>query len=343
MNSHQQTEQTSAEGRISLVTVAGKTHINRDYTRICAASWDRVSEVSRPWYLVSDGLRKEDVCLAQEMGFEVLERQPEAVHEALSDKPALRHIRESLPTWRHVIDSLILFSHSDRVLLIDTDVFVLEPVAFDDAGFDFMYNCDDIPGYRGYPLLPFCEPMVPAINPGFFLMNPQVIDLGELEELVAKYFIHSKRYWWTRQAALSVVVARSERRALFDGNDVRVLSGNRKRTREEVLNNHWKLWGDNRPIASAEAMGELLDGAAVAHLAGRGKEWLHLAQERQKSAGGPRTLHGLPAPTSTMVERSLIALRMFAIQVGRRRASPEYKPSIAMGSFDIAPAKVAAG
>jgi hypothetical protein len=292
---------------IRLVSVAGKTHINRDYTAQCVTTWSRIRGIAGRYQLISDGLRESDVELATDLGFDVLPRHPEIVVEAMSARPALAKIREALPTWRHVIDSVIVFRDSPYILLIDTDVLLRQPIVFERQGLDFLYNCDDIPGFRGKWYLPYIEPMVPAINPGFMLLNPQAVDLDTLEQLVARYFISQKKYWWTRQAALSVLVGRSTRRGIFDGNDVRVISGNYKRTPQQVINNKWAWLGSNRLVTDENLMRQFFEGAAVLHCAGAGKKWLHIALDATQET---RMLRGWPVRNATPIERVLISGRM---------------------------------
>lgn len=304
-----------------LVTVSGTKHFNRDYSQQCIPTWDRITGVQER-RMVSDGLTAEDIARAGDAGIECCDRNPEQVLDSLADRPALQVMREASPTWRHVIDTMILCRDADYVVLIDTDVFIVEPIAFARQELDFVYNCDDIPGYRGKWYLPFVQPMVPAINPGFMLLRPQAVDLDALEDLVQRYFVDAKNYWWTRQSALSVVVGRSSRRAIFDGHDVRVFSGNRKRSPDEILQNQWKWRGDSRFITDEPTVHRCLEGAAVLHLAGAGKRWLNVAHTLERSTGEPRVLAGSEAPLATPLERFMIATRMFAIQAGKRRQVP---------------------
>jgi hypothetical protein len=206
-------------------------------------------------------------------------------------------------------------------VLVDTDVFVVEPIAFADQGLDFVFNGDSTPGFRGKWYLPLIEPMVPTINPGFLLLRPTAVDLDALENLVQRYFLWSKNYWWTRQAALSVIVGRSQRRGIFSGVDVRVFSGDVKRTAKQIRENHWMYFGSNAPADRGFAE-ECLRGAAVLHCAGRGKKWLELARAWVRCDGAPRILSALPAQNASRLQRCALALRMLAIQIGRRRVAP---------------------
>ncbi|MBI1374423.1 MAG: hypothetical protein GC159_17035 [Phycisphaera sp.] len=266
---------------------------------------------------MSDGLREEDDGFASDLGFEVTRIDEPRIIDALRDYPGLLKMRPNLPTWRHLIDSAVIAPEADHILLIDTDVFVVEPVAFPDNGVEFFYNGGDIPGFRGRWYLPLVRPMLPTINPGFFLYRRDAMDLALMDELVRRYFLGSKNYWWTRQAALSVIVAASPHAGIFDGNDVRVISGNKKRTPEEVRRNHWKLMGNSEPVTDRDLMERYIEDAAVIHFAGRGKDWIDLATGRSRDSGTPRFLRTYAGPRATYLQRCLIAARMLAIQTRR--------------------------
>lgn len=314
---------TAAENlSVALVTVSGKTHFNKPYTARCIASWSKLADVSSPWYIISDGLRDEDRERAVATGFTCVDRHPEAVLAALARRPALAVFREASPTWRHVIDSVVLFHGMHRVVLIDTDVLVLQACRLPLDGPDFVFSQDDIPGYRGSPLLPLQQPILPTINPGFMVLNPAAVDLDFLEFIARRYLVHSKNYWWTRQSALSVVVANSDARAMFDGRDVRVVSANRKRSPEQVVNDRWKYLGNSQPVTDQAVVRRSMQDAAVLHLAGYGKRWIDLAMELVDESPGPRVLRVKSAPLATGLERCGIATRMFLLQVGRKRYFP---------------------
>ena len=308
---------------MKLVSVAGRTHIRKDYVRKCVESWARLAGTDGPYRLISDGLDPEGREIATDLGFVIEDDNPEAVSEAVSSRPALAILRKRLPTWRHVIDSLILYQQASRIVLADTDILIQQEIGFESTVPDFSFNCDDIPGYRGSAILPFTERMVPTINPGFMLLNPRAVDMDFLEYIARKYFVRCKNYWWTRQAALSVLVAQTESRGLFSGEDVRVISGNLKRTPEEIIGNRWKLLGNSAGQENEEIIRKSMDGAAVLHLAGRGKNWIELAEGlAPKSNSGRRTVRVEPAPLASGRERLLICLRMFFLQVGRKRRVP---------------------
>ena len=96
--------------------------------------------------------------------------------------------------------------------------------------------------------------MVLSLNAGFMLFTPAKVDLDELERITRRYFLSSRKMWWTVQAVWSVVMAASGTCAIFDGRDVRTVSGNQKRTLEEIETNQVKLAGRNTAIGTeAEA------------------------------------------------------------------------------------------
>jgi hypothetical protein len=151
------------------------------------------------------------------------------------------------------------------------------------------------------------------MNPGFFLMQPAAVDIEWLDWLVGKYILGAKKYWWTRQLALSAMVARSSKSGMFSGYDVRVVSGNYKRSRREIEENEYKMWGPSRQVEDEGYMRDLIENAAVLHLAGRGKRWLGVAQEMCKKDAPPRLLGADPARTASVLERVVIAARIAAV------------------------------
>lgn len=309
-----------------IVTVSGKTHLNKPYTEHCLSTWGRIQEVDSPYRMISDGLTPEDRSKAERYGFVVEPASTNEIDDYMSRMPALAIFRRYSPTWRHVIDGSIRYRDYKRVLLIDTDVYVVEPCQLDLESHDFVFSRDDIPGYRGSPTVALREPIVPTINPGFMILNPNAVDLEFLERIARTYLVRSKNYWWTRQSALAVLVGSSRSRAMFDGRDVRVVSANRKRSPEEIVNDSWKLLGDSRPVEDPEVIRRSLSGAAVVHLAGYGKKWIDMALSLGRDDCSPRKVRVKEAHNATRVEAWMIAARMFFLQVGRKRVVPA--PSI---------------
>lgn len=301
---------------VALSTVVGSKHYGREYTPICIKSWSRVVGLDSEMHIISDDLEPSDMDDARSRGFEIHEKNSDQVLEAIRTSPGLQAMRQRSPTWRHVIDSVVLLRHARRLVLIDTDVFVVEPIAFEVDGPDFVYNVDDIPGFRGSWYLPLTEAIVPAINPGFLVLRPSALDLERLEELVQRYFVRARNPWWTRQSALAIVIGEAKSRGVFDGEDVRVFSGHKKRSAEEIRQNKWKYWGNSAFVTATDWAERCIDGAAVLHLAGAGKKWLHLATARVRDGGEPRLLRALEATNATFVERVVISMRMLALQSG---------------------------
>lgn len=297
-------------GNILLSSVCGRKHWDMPYARTCIASWRRLQGVAGEFAMVDGGLDETSSGEMERAGFRVYGRREQAILDVLGNRPALLHMRENLVTWRHLIDSLVLGRDREYVLMVDTDVFVCQAVSFAAEDKDFVYNCDDVPGFRGRWYLPFARKMIPSLNPGFFLMRANAIDLDMLDGLVARYFIQSRKYWWTRQAALSVIVAASAKAGIFDGADVRVFSGNRKRTAEQTITNRFVHFGSNAPIdTEGEALPYVRD-AAVLHLAGRGKQWLDLAARTNPPDRPVRVLHSLPVRLATAFDKVMIAARL---------------------------------
>jgi hypothetical protein len=299
---------------IQVVTLADSQYLRRSYVAICVRSWARIRGADRPFWLLDAGLGDDDEVI-DALG---LRKPPEAerrIQERLAPWPALRSIRSRFITWRKLIDAVVLFEQARHVLFIDTDAYVAKPIAFPQSKFDFAYQCDDVPAYRGRWYLPLCEPMLLSLNAGFMLFAPARVDLEELERITSRYFLNAKNMWWTVQAAWSVVMAASGACAMFDGRDVRTFSGNRKRTLTEIQRNSVKLTGRSEVIGSEAEASALLNGAAVLHFAGHGKAWINVAESLSDSAAVTQVLRLQPPQLASALERMMIAGRMLAVQV----------------------------
>jgi hypothetical protein len=309
----EQGKESAILGDIKLVTVADDRNWVKAHCKVCVGSWSKIIGLAEGMVIVDDGLGDDIRMEALDHGFSVHQMNDEMVVASLQKWPSLKEIRALLPTWRHVVDALILHREYSHVLLVDTDVLVTQTIAFLDQGYHFVANCDDVPGYRGKWVLPLKNPIIPAMNPGFFLMQPALVDIEWLDWLVGKYILGARKYWWTRQLALSALVARSSKSGMFSGYDVRVISGNYKRSRREIEENEYKMWGSSRQVENEGYIRDLIENAAVLHLAGRGKRWIGVAQEMCRKGAPPRLLAAIPARTATVLERVVIAARIAAV------------------------------
>lgn len=300
---------------IQIVTLADSRYLTRDYVEMCVRSWRRIARAARPFWVLDAGLDRGDHERARELGLELPHEYEARIEGALANFPELRRIRTRFITWRKLIDATVLFRNAGRVLFIDTDAYVVVPIEFPDSLAHFVYQCDDVPAYRGGWSLPLREPMVVSLNAGFMLWTPAKVDLEHLERLTATYFAGAKKMWWTVQAAWSAIVAASGSFAMFDGRDVRTFSGNRKRTRAEIEGNAIKMVGRSGDLTTEAEARALLDGAAVIHFAGHGKSWLKIASSMGDDRARPRVVRSVPIRPASPLQRLMIAGRMLAVEL----------------------------
>jgi hypothetical protein len=215
--------------------------------------------------------------------------------------------------WKKVLDPLVLCD-DEYLLVIDTDVLITRPIGFSSAGPRFVYQCDDVPAYRGSWRLPLRRPMMYSLNAGFMILPPAEVDLDQLEEVTRRYFLNARNTWWTEQSAWSFIMASSGDGGMFDGHDVRTFSGNRKRTPEEVRSNRVKFFGSSDLIDSREEAMELIRGAAVLHFAGSGKTWIDLAKELVDDHAQRQVLGVIPARPAGPVQRLVLSGRLLLKQ-----------------------------
>lgn len=305
---------------LALVTVAGGDRFGDEFSRTCVSSWVRIEGIDGPKLMINGGLTATGRNVADEYSFTVIEKNDERIREAVRNRPGLDFIRRKLYTWRHIVDGLILCSDAEYIVFIDTDVFVTRSVSLPLQDAEFLYNCDDIPGFRGSWTIPLKERMVPSINPGFLVVKSSAVDLDVLNELILRYFMsHRDTFWWTRQTAMAILVGRSPRSFIFDGDDVRVFSGNYKRTPKDIRRNRWRYFGSSRPVTDESRARQAIQGASILHLAGLGKRWLHIAEGFIDEDSSPYQLGVSPAKVATPFESVVIAIRLLLLQSAARR------------------------
>ncbi|MDT0642511.1 hypothetical protein RM553_06660 [Zunongwangia sp. F363] len=255
-----------------LITLYGSNYIDNDWTIPCMKSWGNIQNISSSqFYVLPDNtLSSREEVVFSSMNFQVLNSNS-VVEDFLTDYPCLKEIRIKDSTWRKVIDAAILFPKVEKITIIDTDVYIKDKVILPMNGFDIAYMREDVPAYRGKWNIAWNEKMVPALNAGLITVNPKVIDFAYLEEIVSKYFKTCKDYWWSEQSAWSCLAGKSKRRVLFNGNQVKVTSGMRKRSVVEIQRNGYKYFGKKGMINSFEEFRHLLKGGSIFHFAGPGK------------------------------------------------------------------------
>ncbi|WP_373056954.1 hypothetical protein [Zunongwangia sp. H14] len=255
-----------------LITLYGSNYIDNEWTIPCMKSWGNIQNISSSqFYVLPDSaLSNREEAVFSSMNFQVLNSNS-VVEDFLTDYPALKEIRSKDSTWRKIIDSAILFPKVEKITIIDTDVYIKDRVLLPMKGFDIAYMREDVPAYRGKWNMAWNEKMVPALNAGLITVNPEIIDFRYLEKIVSKYLTTCKSYWWSEQSGWSCLAGKSKKRVLFNGKQVKVTSGMRKRSVLEVQRNGYKYFGKKGMIDSFEEFRHLLKGGSIFHFAGPGK------------------------------------------------------------------------
>ena len=300
-----------------LVTICGSYHLTKDWVLPCLESWKKISNIDRSeLYVIPDNrISEEDVDRFRELQFTMLSSSnQEKIEIFLTKYPYLTRMREKELFWKKIVDISILFSRHEKVVYIDTDVFINHPVLLPEGDFDIAYMREEIPAYHGKWSIVWKERMVPALQGGLVIFRPSIIDFDYLEYLAKDYFINCKDTWWTEQAAWACIAGKSEKRYVFNGKQVRVISGINKRTLSEIVHNKFKYFGSNKIIEDFEIVKCLVEGSSIVHFAGMGKKWAlpiidHLQKTNLQSLEKDITLE--KDTGMTFVNKSIISLRLF--------------------------------
>ncbi len=295
-----------------LVSMCGSYHANKDWYPRCVSSWDRVRGVERVLVLDDGTLTDADRSRIESHGYDVwsLETVNEHVEPALRSYPALQALREKSALFRKIVDPNILFAEEERVLFMDSDIYVRGAVELPSDAPDLLYTIGDVSGYRGGFLLPLQHPVTTGLNAGFMYWNPSIVDLDFLNELAERYLLQIDNMWWTLQSCWAAVAGRIDRKGAFDGRDVCNVSGLRKRTPAEVKSNTTKWVGESAEVEDPAIIEAIVDGASIVHFPGPGKRWMQDFTTPREDPDNVHTLRWEPIENANIVERCLLALRM---------------------------------
>lgn len=297
-----------------LVTLYGPNYIHNEWTLSCMKSWDNILNVSSDeFYVLPDQkLSYEEESVFEDMAFKVVKMEKE-IESFLSGYPGLKYMREKDPTWRKILDIAIAFPAAEKIIIIDTDVLINDKVLLPLENFDIAYMREDIPAYRGSWDMVWKEKMVPALNAGIIIVDPKIIDFDYLETIALKYLKGCKDYWWSEQSAWACLAGRSERRRMFSGKQVRVTSGMRQRSAEEISNNSYNYFGKKEMIKEYEEFEDLLQEGSIFHFAGPGKYMFKRSQDYLKTISKEHTVEidVQSENTLTLKDKCLISLRLF--------------------------------
>lgn len=306
---------------IKLVSLIGKWNIQHDWVGRCINSWSLVENCSPHITLLADtaaGLTQEDLePLNSRASLDLVPSQEILVQESIRSMPYLAHMREHDLTWRKIIDATIIMRITcERMLLIDTDVLIRQPIRLP-VQQGIFYLREDIPAYRAKWLLPLKENIVKSFNAGFVLVDPSTIDLSKLESWSEQYFYKLKNKWWSEQACWSLIAANQPNRFFFEGRSACCLSGFDTRSPSDIARNQVKLFSSKSKLQGAKLKLQAGD-AAVIHMSGLSKHfWRDLDSHQQfkSKAHVPLVLKykhdSLPGP----VFRVLLAMRLLILAV----------------------------
>lgn len=292
--------------------MCGSYHANKAWYSRCVSSWTRIEGVREVLVLDDGTLTAEDKDSIASHGYRVLSlgEVNEIVEPALRAYPALRELREKSALFRKIVDPNILFADEERILFMDSDIYVRGAVELPADAPDLLYTIGDVSGYRGGMLLPIQNPVTTGLNAGFMYWNPAICELEFLNELAERYLVQIDNMWWTLQSCWAAVAGRTERKGAFDGRDVCNVSGLRKRTPAEVKANTTKWMGKNAQVQDPSVIEEIIEGTSIVHFPGPGKKWMEDFTTLREDPDTVHTLRWEPVENANFLERGLLALRM---------------------------------
>lgn len=301
-----------------LITLCGSYNFSKEWVVPCLNSWTKISNIDlNNLHLIRDGhLSEIDAEKLEKMNIKVVSIDIQSkIDDFLEIYPNLKKIRDIDITWRKLLDTAILFSKHEKVVLIDTDVLINRPISLPEGDFEIMYMREDIPAYRANWKIVWLEEMVPALNAGLVIFNPQIIDFDYLEFITKKYLITCNNYWWSEQSAWSCLAGRSKKKMLFSGDEVRVLGGFHKRNAKQIRQNKYKYVGSNNIITDFEDFKPLLKGSLIVHFAGLGKRWFaesleYLTTEPVGSSSIIR-IKSYPEKNLRLIDKIMISMRLY--------------------------------
>lgn len=153
--------------------------------------------------------------------------------------------------------------------------------------------------------------MVLGLNSGMVLWNPTICDWDFLEEVASRGMLETKnKSWWVEQFCWALLAARTASKGMFDGRDVRNISGTKKRNPQELKENKTKWFGNSATLEDRAVVEEMVAGSSVLHFPGRGKNWINEFTEPASDTAS-RTLRWAPVRNASYPERALLGLKLW--------------------------------
>lgn len=295
-----------------MVTLTGTRGMAGPEFKTCVRSWSRAA-FAESIHVVSDGTLVEGRVESFDGG--ILKAVPPEECEArvrseLKNLKSLQEMRKRSVMYRKVVDIPLWFRDEPRIAYVDTDIFFLRPVLAPDGDHDLLMGVDDATSYSGSWRIATEQRALPGLNAGFLIYKPGMIDFEFLDFLARRYFLQSRSSWLAEQPIWAILMAKWEKTGLFDGRDVRVIGGLGKRSRKEILDNQFVWLRKGKAAKNESEVRPLIDGAAVAHLAGSGKAWVELCEREAGDKGPPVPLRVVSPFRSTPGLRLATAARI---------------------------------
>lgn len=299
--------------RIRCVSLCGEYNVSEEWYDRCASSWHKIKGVSEVDVIDDGSLSEDSVSRIESLGHNVVENDivNHKIEKLVEGYPNLKRIRKNNNLIKKIVDTNAIFGDENRILFVDSDVYFRRQVKLPKDPPSILFTSGDVSGYGGYPTAPIRYPVVLGINSGIILWDPGIVNWSFLEEVAERGMLKSQnKWWWIEQFCWALLAARAGSKGMFDGRDVRNISGLRKRTPQEIKSNVTKWIGDSSLLENRDIVEEMVSGASVLHFPGQGKRWI---QEFTKPVTDEtsQTLRWRPIRNARYPERVLLALKLW--------------------------------
>lgn len=215
--------------------------------------------------------------------------------------------------WRKLLDPLIHLRFHERIIILDTDVLIQDEIILPGGDYDIAYMRDDVPAYVGNWKMIWQQPMVPALNAGFIVINPKAIDFNQLEHIVKKYIINnSADTWLSEQTAWACIAGSLKKRLLLKGNKARVLTGMVKRPLKDIVNNKFKYRVGKEMTCDFEVFKQLTQDCSIMHFP-NAKRFMMNCLAYLETIGSKKNIviEGYRENNMTFVDKVAISAKLF--------------------------------
>ncbi|WP_251979801.1 hypothetical protein [Salinibacter ruber] len=298
--------------KVKIISMCGEYISDKEWYLNFIRSWSKIKGVDDLSMLDDGTLSEGSKNTLRGEGFTVLDSDysESKVEEEIGKYKFLKEMRKRSIMFKKLIDTTVLSKECDRILYLDTDVFIRKKISIPSNIPDFLYSVADVTGYSGSPLLPLSIPLVRGLNGGILLYNPQICDWKFLNEVARRYLLGTGKPWWLEQTCWAALAGRIENKGVFDGRDVRNVSGLKKRTPDQVKSNVSNWVGGRGAYEDPSKIEEMVSGASVVHFAGPGERLIEDFARPSADSEGSHTLRWQEVENASFYERVMISLRM---------------------------------